>query len=127
MYQLPVSICNAEDIDDNLNDFVITKVNQNWVVLHFPKQGVHEFFDPKGKQPNEYGLETKLNETFKWNDMQLKQTHSNISAMYVGYYIIRRYFGKSMESILQHFHLNDRQSNDDYIIKTMKRHVGKKM
>ena len=66
------------------------------------------------------GFEKILNKKYLKNVGQLQQSTSNVCGLYCAYYVIKRYEGKTMMSILKDFNLQQKKRNDALIVTKMK-------
>ena len=126
MKGIPVTICCADDLPDNVSDrpqtFVVNTdfcsgKGIHWVVFHFPKSGSVEFFDSLGNAPETY--QRHFREVLILNGPQycvvrnqLQPDDSDTCGLYCVYYVKMRCRGIDMEDILKSFSVHDLDGND---------------
>ena len=124
----PVTICTADQLKIERGSFVISNTDtsqgpgQHWVTFYFPKREPFEFFDFLGHMPDYYnvGFEKILNKKYIKNVGQLQQSTSNVCGLYCACYVIKRYEGNTMMSILKDFNLQQKECNDGLVVTKMK-------
>ena len=128
LLRYPDTICTADQLKIERGRFVISHTDtsqgpgQHWVKFYFPKRGPFEFFDSLGHMLDYYnvGFEKILNKKYLKNVGQLQQSTSNVCCLYCACYVIKRYEGKTMMSILKDFNLQQKKRNDALIVTKMK-------
>ena len=130
----PVAVCAADEIRKQTGRFVISNTDtsegpgEHWVAFYFPKRGPYEFFDSIGNSPESYhvGFEKILDKKYLMYNGQLQQSSSNVCGLYCAYYIIQRYKGKTLRTIVKEFDPQLKKLNDRLIVSKMMKLVRKK-
>ena len=128
-----MSVCSADRIQSRKDRFVISNTDtsggpgKHWVVLYFPEQGPHEFFDSLGNSPNYYGVgfEKFLDKKYLMCTTQLQQTTSNVCGLYCVYYVLKRCQGNTMRDIVKEFNVLNKNENDRFIVSELKKMLTK--
>ena len=124
----PVTVCAADEIRKQKGRFVIANTDtcegpgKHWVTFYFPKRGHYEFFDSMGNSPESYGVgfEKILDRKYLMYNGQLQQSFSNVCGLYCIYYVMCRYRGRTMTSIVKEFNPRQKKQNDRLVVSKMK-------
>jgi hypothetical protein len=122
----PVTVCAADElptrIEQRPHTFIVNtdtseKRGSHWTVFHFPEKGASEFFDSMGNDPERYHERFKNILIVNGSDYELcvdrlQEDGSQVCGHYCIYFVVRRYSGERMETLLMPFSTVDWHSND---------------
>ena len=88
---------------------------EHWVAFYIPKQGIVEYFDSFGREPNNSNFSIFLKNTdFLYNNIRLQSVLSNVCGQYCIFYILARHFNLDYADII-HLFSNNHSVNDNFV------------
>lgn len=119
----PVTVCSADEVSYKTGEFIISNTQtsdstgEHWVVFYFRKKGPDEFFDSLGNAPEYYSVnfETLLNKPYLLTLDQIQSSNSDKCGLYCIYYVMCRYAGLDMQTMLNVFDVRNKEQNDQLV------------
>lgn len=120
----PVTVCSADQVRVKRGQFVIAntqrsnKPGEHWVVFYFPEEGPNEFFDSLGHAPEFYRVhfEKNLRQPYYMTSNRIQDFKSDTCGLYCIYYVVNRYSGITMQTLMNAFDINNKKENDILVV-----------